>query len=51
MNRVIEDGVELHNVTVEIVHGVATVRPNKSDGPIANSGGGPGEPPPPPPKK
>lgn len=44
MNRVIEDGVELHDVTVEIVHGVATVRPNDhGPGPVANSGGGPGE--------
>ena len=44
MNRVIEDGVELHNVTVEIVHGVATVRPNeRGDVTTQDGGGGPGE--------
>ena len=45
MNKVIEDGVELHDVTVEIVHGVATVRPNEHGPGVTtqDGGGGPGE--------
>jgi hypothetical protein len=44
MNRVIENGTELHNVTVVIVDGVATVTPNHEP-PITtqDGGGGPGE--------
>lgn len=44
MNIVIQDGKELHNVTVTIVNGVATVTPNATPGPSPSpyDGGGPG---------
>lgn len=49
MNRVIQDGQELFDVTVTIHGETFSVTKNHS-GPVANSGGGPGEPPPPPKK-
>ena len=52
MNRVIQDGKELFDVTVTINGTTFTVEKNhgKDGGPVANSGGGPGEEPPPPKK-
>lgn len=49
MNRVIQDGKELFDVTVTISGSTFKVDKNHS-GPVANSGGGPGEEPPPPKK-
>ena len=44
MNKVIQDGVELHDVEVVINGGVATVTPIvHGPGPTPFDGGGPGE--------
>ena len=45
MNRVIEEGIERHDVTVVIVDGVATVTPNEHGPGVTtqDGGGGPGE--------
>jgi hypothetical protein len=40
MNKVIQDGIELFNVTVEIVNGVATVTPNSATETVVNDGPG-----------